>query len=187
MPPPFESRNDPFSILGLAPGFDLDTAAVERAFLLRVAAAHPDRVVDDDLAGPADPDTHTNADAEARVAQLSLARETLLDAERRAVALLALLGGPDASADRSLPAGFLQEMLEVREAMEQEIAAEGDPARRRWGRWAQERRQGHVERLRGWFSAATPPLAEIRRELNAWRYVERLLEQLASTPGPAAG
>ena len=185
MHPPSESRNDPFSILGLPPGFDLDPAAVERAFLLRVAAAHPDRVVDDDPAGPADPEA--NADAEARVAQVSLARETLLDAERRAVALLALLGGPGGSADRSLPDGFLQEMLEVREAMEREIAAEGDPARQRWGRWAHERRQGHVERLRGWFNAASPPLAEIRRELNAWRYVERLLEQLASTPGPAGG
>ncbi len=176
MPPPSDSRNDPFSVLGLAARFDLDPSDVERAFLQRVAAAHPDHVADD-LPGP-DQD-----EAEAVVARLSNAREALLDAERRAVALLARMGGADASADRSLPVGFLQEMLEVREAMEAEIAAEGDAARQRWGRWAAERRTGHMNRLRTWFEAPTPPLAEIRRELNAWRYVERMLEQLDSRPG----
>lgn len=170
--------NDPFSVLGLRPRFDLDPAEVERAFLVRVAAAHPDHAADD-LPGP--------DDADAAVALLSHARETLLDAERRAVAILTLLGGADALADRSLPAGFLQEILEVREAMEAELAAEGEPARRRWVEWAAARRHGHVTRLQGWFGAASPPLAEIRRELNAWRYVERMLEQLDAGHDRAAG
>ena len=170
--------NDPFSVLGLRPRFDLDPAEVERAFLLRVASTHPDHAADD----PLGPD-----DADGAVARMSRARETLLDAERRAVAMLAVLGGADASADRSLPAGFLQEILEVREAMEEEISAEGEPARRRWGDWAATRRQGHIARLQGWFGSASPPLVEIRRELNAWRYVERMLEQLDGGHGHAAG
>ena len=178
MSPPSESWNDPFSVLGLRPRFDLDPSEVERAFLQRVAAAHPDHAADDPLGSD---------DAEAAVARLSHARDTLLDAERRAVALLTRLGGADASADRSLPAGFLQEILEVREAVEAELAAEGEPARRRWGEWASARRQGHISRLQAWFDSASPPLADVRRELNAWRYVERMLEQLDAGHGHAAG
>lgn len=176
MSPPSESRNDPFSVLGVRPRFDLDPAEVERAFLQRVAAAHPDHAADDPWGSD---------DAEAAVARLSQARDTLLDAERRAVALLTRLGGADASADRSLPAGFLQEILEVREAMEAELEAEGEAARRRWGEWASARRQHHIARLEAWFGSASPPLADVRRELNAWRYVERMLEQL--DPGHLRG
>jgi curved DNA-binding protein CbpA len=176
MSPPSESRNDPFSVLGLRQRFDLDPAEVERAFLQRVAATHPDHAADDPL-GP------DQGDAEVAVARLSNARETLLDAERRAVALLALLGGEDASADRSLPIGFLQEILEVREAMEADLASEGDEARPRWRAWAVARRDGHVATLQGWFRSPSPPLADIRRELNAWRYVERMMEQLDAGRG----
>lgn len=180
MSPPSESENDPFSVLGLPPRFDLEAAEVERAFLARVAAAHPDHSsIDDPLASD-------QGESEAAVARLSNARETLLDAERRAVALLARFGGADASADRSLPAGFLQEILEVREAMEAELASEGDAARRRWRGWASARRDGHIARLRGWFGADPRPLADIRRELNAWRYVERMMEQLDAGAGPGA-
>lgn len=157
---------DPFDALGLEPRFDLPDAEIERAYLARIASAHPDR----------------DADSAGRAAGLNIARTILLSAERRANALLTRLGGPGPSADKSLPDGFLMEMMTVRSEIEEAIAEGGDQARREWEAWADQRRAGHVERITPLFARAAEgdkdTLAEIRTELNAWRYVERLIEQL---------
>lgn len=161
---------DPFTLLGLPPAFDLEPCAVDRAYLARAAALHPD------LAGD-DPETA------GRAAALNRAREVLRDPERRAGALITRLGGPDKSQDKSLPDGFLVEMLEIREAIE-EAGRSRDPAELgRWRAWAAERRARHIEEVAALFRAAGPSPDEaarraIRRELNAWRYAERLIEQL---------
>lgn len=160
---------DAFTTLGLEPRFDVTGEAVERAYLRRAAAVHPDRGDDDGVAA----------------AELNLAREVLANPESRANALLARLGGPGAGQDKSLPSEFLVEMMEVREAIE---AARSDAAESaRWVRWADERRAEYVARLTGLFAASPPVLAEIRRELNAWRYIERLIEQLDPSYDPARG
>jgi hypothetical protein len=82
------------------------------------------------------------------------------------------------------------DVLELRSDMDDALAS-GDPARRsRVERVASERRAAHVEAVRALFATATagaPPagrcdpaiLAALRRELNAWRYVERMREALA--------
>lgn len=154
---------DPFDTLGLEARFDLSRAEIERAYLSRVASAHPDR----------------GNDVPSTAADLNKARQTLLDAERRAGALLARLGGPSSSADTSLPDGFLMEIMEVRTAIEESLAGE---AGEDWEAWADERRAGHIARIGAMFERAlagdSGVLSEIRRELNAWRYIERLIEQL---------
>lgn len=164
---------DPFDTLGLEARFDLDRAEIERAYLSRVASAHPDR------GGEA----HTTA------ASLNKARKTLLDAERRAGALLARLGGPSSSADTSLPDGFLMEIMEVRTAIEESLAGGAGTAREDWQAWADERRAGHIGRIGPMFERAlagdSGVLSGIRRELNAWRYIERLIEQLDPEYDPA--
>jgi molecular chaperone HscB len=174
------SASNPFSELGLPERFDLDAPAVESAYLARIAAIHPD------LSDPAASD-----DFARRSAALHEAKAVLLDPERRAGALLALRGGPGPSDDRALPDGFLMEMMEIREAVE---ADRGDPgAVARWEAWAGERRAEHAERVAGLFdradaaegAAKAGALTEIRRELNAWRYIERLLEQLDPEYDPA--
>lgn len=158
---------DPFAVLGLPRSFEIDEGTLHRAWLSRSAALHPDRAGDDE------------ANAEA-VADLNRARATLRDPERRANALLRLLGGPRKEEDRSLPDGLLTEMLEVREEMESDLAESGDTARAKWEAWAGERRAGHIERVGELFAGPATPesLREIRRELNAWRYTERMIEQL---------
>jgi DnaJ-domain-containing protein 1 len=178
-----ESTSDPFAVLGLARRFGLADSEIERAFLTRLGGVHPD------LAGE---------EASLDAAALTEARATLADPERRGVALLALLGGPSASEDRSLPAGFLMEMMELRERIESELAdasaggggAGGEEAARaRWASFGEERRRGHMERVAALFEGmgADPAgvLARVREELNAWRYTERLIEQLDPAYDPA--
>lgn len=164
----------PFARLGLEPRFDLDGAAIDRAYARRAAALHPDL---------ADPERADDATRES--ALLNDARAALADPERRAIALLALLGGPAASDDRSLPEGFLMEMMDVRQRAEAECA---DPAgHARWQAWADQRRAERIDQVRALFAGLSDPpdpaaLAEIRETLNAWRYVERMIEQLDPDP-----
>jgi molecular chaperone HscB len=157
---------DPFDLLGLPPVFDLDAPALQRAYLQRSAAIHPDLAAQD-------------AEAARQAAALNQAKRMLDDPERRANALLARLGGPGKERDRSLPPGFLIEIMETREEIE---SARLDPAARtRWEHWGAERRAAYAARVSGLFaSAGSNPavLRAIRTELNAWRYIERLIEQL---------
>lgn len=168
---------DPFDMLGLAPRFDLMPDQVERAYLARAAKVHPDLV-------------GRGEEAERQAAELAAARATLDDPESRANALLARLGGPSKEADRSLPAGFLATIMELREQVEEAMAS-GDPVeRKRQQGFAQERRREYMERVGGLFQAYetshdSAVLASIRRELNAWRYIERLIEQLDPGYDPA--
>jgi molecular chaperone HscB len=170
---------DPFALLGLPRRFDLTDAQIEKAFLARLAGVHPD------LAGD---------EAGADAAALTGARAVLADPERRAGTLLALLGGPGPAVDRSLPDGFLMEIMELRERVESDLADAGprEEARDRWTRFAGDRRQAHIDRVARLFADAPPggppggeTLAEIRLELNAWRYTERLIEQLDPGYDPA--
>lgn len=162
---------DPFSTLGLPARFDLTPEDIRRAFLARSAALHPDR------AGP--DRTDDEEDVLNAAADLNRARETLADPEKRAEALLATLGGPSKEADKSLPPAFLMQIMETREAMEAELAAGGTPARQKWRDWSRAERRRYAAEVGALFQATPPKLADIRRALNAWRYIERLAEQLA--------
>jgi DnaJ-domain-containing protein 1 len=160
------AQEDPFARLGFAQLFDIDPAQVQRAYLKRCADLHPDRMRDPLL----------QAEAARESARLNEARAVLLDDEKRANALLALMGGPGPSEDKSLPDGFLMRMMEVRQELE--AAAQAD--HERLAAWAEAERAGHIERVRALFAApdAAGGLEAIRVELNAWRYIERMIEQI---------
>ncbi len=164
---------DPFAVFALPRTFEIDRAALQRAYLAEAARWHPDRFAD----------PVQRREAESRSAEINRARVILEDDEQRADALLALLGGPGRSEDKSLPDGFLMEVMEVRERLEEAVAS-GDAQRRsEVQRWADERRAAHRRRVAELFASADgragdPALADIRREMNAWRYIERLIEQL---------
>jgi len=167
--------SDPFSVLGLAPDFDVDAREVERAYLRRAAGAHPDVMGGDDDA------------AEALAGQLNEARAVLLDAERRANALLALRGGAAKEVDKSLPAGFLMEMMRTREEIEDALGSKDAARVRAWREWALAQRAGYVERVSRLFrEGGSHNLVEVRKHLNAWRYVERLIEQMDAGAGGGA-
>ncbi len=162
-------RGDPFDTLGLDPRFGLTDAQIEHAYLARIASAHPDRDADNRALGDA--------------AALNEARKILLDPERRAGALLKRLGGPDAAEDKSLPDGFLMEIMETRARIEQELADDpSEQTRAEWEAWAEQQRGAYARRVSDLFDRAaggdTDALGEVRTQLNAWRYIERLIEQL---------
>lgn len=169
--------DDPFQLLSLAPRFGISPQEVQGAYLRKVASLHPDRVdggaEDDDAA-----------------ASLNRAKAILENPESRANLVLARLGGPAKEADKSLPDGFLMEIMETRESVETALAS-GEPAElSRWKSWAVQQRGAYTALVARQFADAeaspTPELLRaIRRTLNAWRYIERLIEQLDPAYDPA--
>src|SRR6476660_6354984 len=97
---------DHFERLGLPRRFLLDSAEVERQYLARSRAVHPDY--------------HQLASAAEQRASLGLsaalneAYTTLKDPFKRAEYLLKLDGGPSASELKDVPPEILEEMLDVR-------------------------------------------------------------------------
>lgn len=161
---------DPFDTLGLLPTFDLDAATLRHAYLARVAAMHPDS-------------TGASADPGRQPAALNDAKRVLEDPERRANALLVRLGGPTKEQDRSLPPSFLADIMELRERVEGALASADPEIRAAIERDAVSRREAHISRVAALFHIAysgpnPETLTAVRTELNAWRYIERLIEQL---------
>ena len=109
--------DDFFHRLGLPRRFAVDAGELERAYLARSRAAHPDY----HLAGSS---ADLNASLELSAA-LNEAYNTLRDPLARAEHLLALEGGPSAAEHKQMPPAFLAEMLDAREEIE---AARGKPA-----------------------------------------------------------
>lgn len=155
---------DHFALFGLERSFALDEQGLQSRYLQLARLTHPD------FAG-SDPDQQLAAmELSARVNE---AHRVLSDPEERANYLLDLLGGPRRDQDKSLPAGFLEEIMLLREEL---ADAGGNP---QVVEDARRRRQALLDRIAGLFSQASPAaLKEIRVELNALRYIERLIEQL---------
>lgn len=100
-----------FSRLGLPRRFALDPTELERQYLARSRAVHPDY----HAAG-------SSADLAASTelsAALNEAYNTLRDPFTRADYLLGLEGGPTAAEHKQVPQAFLAEMLELRERVEE--------------------------------------------------------------------
>lgn len=168
---------DPFATLGLPRGYAVDRAAVQRAYLTQAARWHPDRFSD----------PIARRDAEQRSAEINAARVALEDDEQRASALLALLGGPGKSDDKSLPDGFLMEILDVRSELEEAMQSGDATQKASVQKWAEQQRAQYRDRVAALFDQAGEKLDDesltaIRHELNAWRYIERLIEQIEPSP-----
>lgn len=158
--------SDPFATLGVEPAFDLDDAQLHQQFLRGVARAHPDRHLD-----PVD-----QALAAEATSHLNQAYRVLSDPELRAKALLNLWDSAGEGKDVALPPNLLMEMMEVRETMEQAIAAHDDAALNRLRQWASEARAEHLRQIADAFQ--TRDVARVRLELHGLRYIERMLEQM---------
>lgn len=172
MPPP----ENAFQVLGLPIRFTITRAEIESAYLKAIAAAHPDiaNLSFDDHPDPA--------------AKLNIARDTLLNSETRANLVLALLGGPTKQQYKSLPDGFLMDIMEAREQIDEAIATKDPAALTTWRTWALEQRQTYESSLATQFDEIAQStqnrqalLNQSRATLNAWRYIERMIEQLEPT------
>jgi Fe-S protein assembly co-chaperone HscB len=168
------AQDDPFAGLDLPQRFTVDPVAVDRAWRRGAARLHPDRF--------SDPVEQREAVRAASI--LNAARETLLDPLRRAEALLALRGGPAAADERGLPPEFLPQMLEIRERLAEADLAADAAARREIEAWCARERDDRIARVAALLdggaaaSGEAEPLRQVRLEINVWRYLERLREEL---------
>src|SRR5262245_5530291 len=102
---------DHFERLGLPRRFSVDMDAIEREYLARSRALHPDFH-----------QLGTGGEQRASLeltAALNEANLTLRDPIRRAEYLLTLYGGPTGMQEKSLDQMFLMEMMDVREQLEE--------------------------------------------------------------------
>lgn len=112
------NNNNHFSLFGLPPRFALDLPELESAYRTVQAQVHPDRFA---TAGP----------AERRVAGEWAARaneavRVLRSPSRRAAYLCELHGAPiDSESNTAMPAGFLDQQMAWREALD-DARSEGD-------------------------------------------------------------
>jgi molecular chaperone HscB len=159
---------DYFALFELPVGFDLDGAELERRYLERSRSAHPDRFV--------------NAPAPERVAALQ--RFTTLNeaynALRRPVSRAAYLlarEGVTIGANEQIDAGFLADILELREELA-EATARGDQVRRAaLEADMRRRRQASLASLSGLLGGGD--LAAAKQQLILLRYFDRFLEAAA--------
>lgn len=163
---------NPFETLGLPERFDLTAEDIESAYLTLAAETHPDRF----------PDPIEQAEAAERSSMINQARATLLDPESRARALLSIRAADVTVDEQKLPDGLLMEVMEVRETIE---ASAGDPQKlASIHRWADQTRETHLNTIASLFNEFSPgdtkTAQTIRVELNALRYIQRMLEQMPS-------
>ena len=165
--------DDPFALLGIEPAFDIDLDSLRPRIRRRVASLHPDRFTD-----PLEIDHATRESA-----RLNAAWKFIEDEERRANLLLVRLGGPAPEADRSLPPEFLEEMLSTRMELEDAIASSDSEEIVRLSDWASSMKDELRTRVRqGLHSLAdgAGDAASIRLDLNVWRYIQRMSDELAA-------
>ncbi|MDB5309697.1 MAG: hscB [Gemmataceae bacterium] len=172
-----------FDRLGLPRRFAVDASALERQYLARSRAVHPDYHA-----------TGSAADLAASLelsAALNEAYNTLRDPFTRADYLLGLEGGPAAGEHKQVPQAFLAEMLEARERVEEVRAGggtENDPAVAALGAEFAARYTALLDEIAGRFAALgthapdDPRRADLRLQirslLNAAKYVRGLIRDL---------
>ncbi|XAL99495.1 hypothetical protein OT109_18185 [Phycisphaeraceae bacterium D3-23] len=165
--------DDPFGFLGIEPTFELDAAALQARFLAESSRCHPDRFAD----------PLAQADAADRMSRVTQAHRVLRDPESRARALLVLRGGSATPGDdnaKALPPDLLMEVMEVRESLDDAIASEDTAAIEKHRAWAEAERAGRLKKIASLFEqpASEKNAAALRLELNALRYIVRMLEQM---------
>ena len=170
----------PFELFGLPLAFDAPAEAVKRRLVQSTRLVHPD--------------FHAQASAEQRAlaeqssARLNEAHALLTDDVARADWIVRHLGGPDENSEREMPRAFLLEVLEWNETLETARAEPESPANRAalatLSTELDERRVAALanvaRRLTPLPARAAPELRAVRQELNALRYLDRALAEIAA-------
>jgi molecular chaperone HscB len=175
---------DPFAALGLEPALAVDQPRLQKTLIALTRKMHPDY-----FAG----EPEKRALAERNTALLNAAYRVVSDPYRRSDWLVRQLGGPDEQGERQLPQAFLAEVLEWNETLEQARAGSGGTADQvdALESELEERRAASFQRLAALLQPlpahGAPALREARRELNAVRYVDRTLEEIAALRAAQAG
>lgn len=172
-----EAALDPFIALGLEPQFALDADALKKRLVRFGRLFHPDFHANDPAA---------REQAERCTAELNSAYELVADDARRADHLVRQLGGPDQETERQMPQVFLMEVLEWNEVLEDAEGAAPSEARSAQLDGLEVELSTNREQTLAAVAAALTPLPEsgaavlvdVRRQLNALRYLDRALGTL---------
>jgi molecular chaperone HscB len=170
---------DHFAFFGLERAFDLEEAALEKAFLELSRLLHPDRQIARKNTSGESPDAR-RLRALALSAAMNAGYETLKNPLKRAEYLLRLSGGVGPDKDRRTPPGFLDEMLELREEVERARAEKDRAALEAHRTLLRGRREQGLSALRTLFSGplSQEALARARVELNALKYLDNIVTEL---------
>lgn len=162
--------DDPFAIFGIERRFSIDEHALRQAFFKASAKQHPDRFVD-----PIE-----QADAVEAMSKLTDSYRVLSDPELRARTLLALSGLELPEDKDRLPPDLLMEVLEVREEMEDAVSSNNVAELDRLRAWANNQREMYLNKLGKLLDDELDAgkASQVRLELNALRYMQRMLEQM---------
>ncbi len=163
--PSISNFSNAFSLLGLTPAFDVDVAALEKAFFERSKELHPDRFA--------------SAPAAERVVALSRSRalndayQILKKPVARAEYLLAQ-GGVTIGDNERLDPAALMPILEKRELLAEAIQGKRLAEIEKMQAAMQANRARELELVRDGFARAD--LAAVKRSLILVRFIERYLE-----------
>ena len=174
---PVNGTTDYFALLGVPRRFHLDPERLRGRYLALNRHAHPD--------------FHAQDDPAVRELALSVssavndAYRTLRDPISRAEYLLTLLGGAPSAEDKSIPHGFLAEMVELQEQLHDAKAQNDRQTMQRMAAALTGRLDQGLARLEELFAGfedrvgceaiRRSELDRIRKQLNAISYIRRLL------------
>lgn len=160
---------DHFQRLGLPKRYSQDPTTIEREYLARSRALHPDY---HRLGSAAEQAASTELSA-----GLNEAYTTLKDPFKRAEYLLRLDGGPSAGELKDVPPEFLEEMLDLR--MEIAGLSPDSPAAAAMEKQLAARRDALLTEVGGLLDGTSRTrLTDARRLLNATKYVQNLVRDL---------
>lgn len=161
-----------FGLFGLKRSYDLDPPELQRRFLALSREIHPDF-----FGGKS---TQEQALAVRLSADLNEAYRVLMDPILRAEYLLELAGGASSATDKSLPEGFLAEMMTLREQVEEALAAGDHAAQEEHRRRASGERAEACERVtalaRRLPDAVPDDIPQLRQALNSIKYYDNVLK-----------
>ena len=181
---PVDGPLSPFEVFGLKPSARIDSSTLRKRLIEQQCLMHPD------FHGAAG--AKLQGIAEHNTAELNAAFEFLRDEAKRASFIVQYLGGPSESEDRQMPQAFLMEVMEWNESLE-ELRGKGPKDPEVLIALTDFRAQLNLERAR--LLEATldslevelardlhgrETLSTLRRDLNAIRYIDRALSEVAS-------
>lgn len=174
----WEKPLTPYELFGLELSWDMSEAELRKKLLRFSRLCHPDFF--------ATSGEELKERAEKNSAELNEAFEVLSDDFRRANWLLGHLGGPSEQEERQMPQAFLMEVLDWNETLD-EIREQADPTRdnsrledlaRDLGEQRGESMNEIAMLLDPIPAPNSPSLMELRKLLNAIRYVDRTLAEI---------
>lgn len=175
---PLPRSVDYFELLGVDRRFSLDEGSLTSAFRAVARHVHPDR-----FSGQPE---EVRALATRLSADLNNAITVLTDPLSRAAYMLELAGGPPAAEERGVPGHLLAEVMELREKIEEAQDSDDREALEEMRSPIATRRGEMLERIGKAAdmldSSSDGEKRELRLEINAVKYLDTLLEELAADP-----